>query len=115
MIDLREYKSLIKQLLASENEKDPNWKWSIKSIGKKKVLIQWGYLDYLEEQYPKNCFSITTEKDKLLGDTVTWRHPTGDMMSFATIGFRPGDNARTIEEAIKLAVSGISSYAHTRY
>ena len=56
MIDLRNYKDLIRELVAKENEKDKNWRWSVKSITKTRVRIRWGYLDYLEEK--ENCFII---------------------------------------------------------
>lgn len=113
MIDLREYGDLIKKCVAAENAKDANWKWLVKSIGKKVVRIRWGYLEYLGE---KETFSITTESfDDCLGDTVTWRHPSGDMISFATIGNRPGDNAESFEKAIEMAMRGIAGYAHSRY
>ena len=46
MIDLRNYKDYIRELVAKENEKDKNWRWSVKSIGKSRVRIRWGYLDY---------------------------------------------------------------------
>ena len=55
MIDFRNYSDLIRKCVAEENEKDKNWKWSVRSIGKNKVRICWGYLDYLEEK--NNCFS----------------------------------------------------------
>ena len=56
MIDLRNYKDLIRELVAKENDKDKNWRWSVKSISKNRVRIRWGYLDYLEEK--ENCFQI---------------------------------------------------------
>lgn len=69
MIDLRNYADLIRQLVADENEKDPNWKWSVKSIGKDKVRIRWGYLDYLEEK--DNCFILEMGEVTLYGsDTL---------------------------------------------
>lgn len=113
MIDLREHKDLIRELVAKESEKDPNWKWSVKSIGKTVAHIRWGYLEYLDE---KATFSITTESyDDCLGDTVTWRHPTGEMLSFASIGETYYGVTTTIESAITSAVKGIASYAHSRY
>lgn len=112
MIDLREYKDLIKECVSTENAEDENWKWSVKSIGKTVVHIRWGYLDYLEE---KETFSITSETYGDLDDTIIWRHPHGDMISFASIGNRPGDNAANVTEAIKMAIKGIAGYAHSRY
>lgn len=61
MIDLRNYADLIRQLVKKEDEKDPNWKWSVKSIGKNKVRIRWGYLDFLGEK--ENCFIIEMQEE----------------------------------------------------
>lgn len=36
MIDLRNYKDLIRAEVQKQNKKDKNWKWRVKSIGKKK-------------------------------------------------------------------------------
>lgn len=118
MIDLREYKDLIRKLVAEENEKDQNWKWSVKSIGKSKVLIQWGYLDYLEEPAPKNCFSITANEypdDKFSENDISYRHPTGEMLSFVSFGNESWNTARTPQEAIEQAIKSIAYYAHSRY
>ena len=60
MIDLRNYKDYIRELVAEENRKDENWSWSVKSIGKSLVRIRWGYLDYLEEE--SNCFLLSIDK-----------------------------------------------------
>ncbi len=60
MIDLRNYKDYIRELVAEENRKDENWSWSVKSIGKSLVRIRWGYLDYMEEE--SNCFLLSIDK-----------------------------------------------------
>lgn len=115
MIDLRDYGVQIRQLVAAENEKDENWKWSVKSISKNRVSISWGYLDYIGE---KNTFSITANEypdDEFLGNNVVYRHPSGDMISFRTVGNKPGDTDGTIEGAITAAFKGIAYYAHSRY
>ena len=78
MIDLRNYKDYIRELVAKENEKDKNWRWSVKSIGKSRVRIRWGYLDYLEEK--ENCFII--DLDSSIPD-MEWLHarkPDGDII-----------------------------------
>lgn len=116
MIDLREYKDLIRKLVAEESAKDENWKWSVKSITKSKVLIRWSYLD--GEPHPRDCFSITTNEypdDEFTGNNVTYRHPTGEMISFTSFGDKSWDTASTPEEAIEQAIRGISYYAHSRY
>ena len=39
MFDLREHKDLIRRLVSEANQNDPNWKWSVNSIGKEKARI----------------------------------------------------------------------------
>ena len=56
MIDLRNYKDYIRELVSEQDKKDTNWRWSVKSIGKSLVRIRWGYLDYLEEKENKHKF-----------------------------------------------------------
>ena len=53
-IDFRQHKELIRKAIADNQFRDKNWRWSVKSVSKHKVLIKWTYLDYCEEQYPKN-------------------------------------------------------------
>ena len=43
MFDLREHKDLIRRLVSEANQNDPNWKWSVNSIGKEKARIFWEY------------------------------------------------------------------------
>ena len=57
--DFREKKDLIRQIVRNQNEKDQNWKWSVKSISSQKVKIFWGYLEYMEA--PDPCFTIVLE------------------------------------------------------
>ena len=40
MIDLRNYKDYIRELVAEQDKKDTNWCWSVKSIGKSLVRIR---------------------------------------------------------------------------
>lgn len=58
MVDLREHKEIIKTTVKKVSDNDKYWKWKTKSISKSKVFINWAYLDYCEESYPKNCFTI---------------------------------------------------------
>lgn len=116
MIDLRKYENLIRKLVADVNEKNQNWKWSVKYIGKSKVHIRWGYLDYLEEK--NNCFFITANDypdDEFLFNNIVYWHPEGEMISFTSFGERTYDTAKTIEEAIEQAIMGIAGYALSRY
>lgn len=44
MINLYDYAGVIREAVTKENDADPIWKWSIKSISKDTVKICWGYL-----------------------------------------------------------------------
>ena len=51
MVDFREFKDVIKEAVTKESECDGNWKWTVRSIGKKAVKIDWGYTSkYLGEE-----------------------------------------------------------------
>ena len=117
MIDFREYKDLIRKAVKTVSENDKNWKWTVRSISKYKVMIRWEYLDYCEEEYPKNCFSLSVDypDDKHLGDCVTYNRPDGNWISFVSTGPNRWDDARTVEEAIVTAIKRIAGYAHSRY
>lgn len=120
MIDLRNYADLIRELVAVESKKDPNWKWSVKSIGKEKVSIRWGYLDYLEEK--ENCFFLVMENDKEnsgIGDWLWARTPRGGIIEcFLVVEGKPNQNLgaeQTIQSGIKDAIGEIAYYAHSLY
>lgn len=121
MIDLRNYADLIRQLIAKEDDRDPNWKWSVKSIGKTKVRIRWGYLDYLEEK--DNCFILEMHNDTNgfgFGDWLWAKTPSGDLIEcHLVVEGRPNPNLGA-EENIKPALEeairyDIAWYAHNRY
>ena len=116
-IDFRNYANLIRKAVKEANDRDPNWKWSVRSLSKRKVLIRWGYLDYLEEKHPKNCFSLTIDQpgDEILWNAITYRHPSGEMLSFNDFGENSWNTHSTIEQAIEGAIKSIEYYAHSRY
>jgi len=116
MIDLRKYSALIREMVAKENEKDLNWKWSVKSIGKKKARIRWGYLDYLEEE--QNCFILSVDCNKEAGDWIWACLPDGDHIECYMVAEKPNPKIgaeQTIESGIRDAIEEIAYYAHTRY
>lgn len=116
-IDFRNYADLIRSVVKVTDENDPNWKWKVRSLTKRKVLIQWGYLDYLEEEYPKNCFSITIDnpKDEFQWNAITYRLPCGEMLSFNDFGDKSMHTHSTVEQAIEGAIKSLVNYAHSRY
>ena len=117
MIDLRKYAELIHSLVAAENKKDANWKWSIKSIGKEKVAIRWGYLDYLEET--ANCFFLMLDNEEDGEGNWIWaRTPHGGIIDCYMVAENPNPRIgaeQTIESGIRSAIEEIAYYAHSRY
>ena len=116
MIDLRNYKDYIRELVAAENEKDSNWRWSVKSIGKNLVRIRWGYLDYLEEK--ENCFLLCMENE-CAGDWLWAKRPDGELIEcFLVVEGRPNPQLgaeQTIKSGLRDAVWEIAHVAHSCY
>ncbi|MDF2612508.1 MAG: hypothetical protein K0S71_294 [Clostridia bacterium] len=52
MFNLMEYKSEVEEIIKELSSKDENWDWSISNISESEILINWGYLEYLEEEKP---------------------------------------------------------------
>lgn len=117
MIDLRNYGILIRELVEKEDEKDPNWKWSVKYIGKTKVRIRWGYLDYLGEK--KNCFSIEIQSWGEGGEWLWACLPDGSHVEcFLVVEGVPNPKIgaeQSIKSGIEDAIFEIAHYAHTYY
>lgn len=118
MIDFRNYTTLIRQLVKDEDKKDQNWKWSVKSIGKNKIRIRWGYLDYCGEK--ANCFSIEIRHDSTEYDQwIAAYLPYGDIIEMFPITEGQPNRSYGVEpnvqSGIKDAISEIAYYAHSRY
>lgn len=116
MIDLRDYSDLIQTAVQKENERDQNWKWSVKSIGQNKVRIRWGYLDYLEEKL--NCFLVTLDCDEEAGNWIWACLPDGDHIECYMVAEEPNPRIgaeQSIESGIRDAIEEIAHYAHSRY
>lgn len=118
MINLRNYADLIRRLVKEEDRKDPNWKWSVKSISKNKARIRWGYLDYLEEE--KNCFVIEMQDTNTEDNQwMSARLPHGGLIEvFLVVEGTPNPNVgaeQTIQSGIECAIREIAHYAHSRY
>ena len=117
MIDLRNYKDLIRELVAKENDKDKNWRWSVKSISKNRVRIRWGYLDYLEEK--ENCFLI--ELDSSI-ESMEWLHarrPDGEIIEcYLVVEGKPNPQVgaeQTIQSGLRDAIWESAYTAHSCY
>lgn len=120
MIDLRKYKDLILEAVAKVDKKDPNWKWSVKYIGKTKVHIRWSYLDYCESN--NNCFFLVMENEMKGTGTGDWlwaRSPNGGIIeAYLVVESKPNPKLgaeQTIKSAIRSAIEEIAYNAHSRY
>lgn len=112
-MDLREHADLIKAKVAEKNGKDPNWKWSVKSIGKTVAHIRWGYLDYLEEK--KNSFILKAEGSDSL-ECLYAMTPHEEVIEAYIVSEVKKIGADTFpKDAVALAIDEIAYYAHSRY
>lgn len=115
MIDLRNYKDYIYELVAKENEKDKNWRWSVKSVGKSLARIRWGYLDYLEET--ENCFLLTI--DEGAGDWLYAKRPHGGIIEcYLVVEGAPNPQLgaeQNIKTGLQCAIEEIAYTAHHFY
>ena len=119
--DLRNYKSVIRDAVKREPDSDPNWKWKVKAINKMEIRIGWGYLDWLCDGKRDEFFSV-----KLLIDNL------GDEPDLSLAGFYPDDStlreslycwigdkhwndAKTIEDGLKMIIHGIANRAHNTF
>ena len=118
MIDLRKYESLIRELVEKESEKDRNWKWSIKYLGKSVVRIGWGYLNYIGE---KDTFKLEMQNEEPgsgVGDWLWAKSPNGEYECYLVVEGKPNPRIgaeMNIENAIRDAIWEISYIAQSRY
>ena len=115
-ISLKDYEPLVRELIKKEDERDENWKWSLKYLGKRTMRIRWGYLDYLHEK--DNSFIITL--DRICSNECLFAmtpHKKVIECFFIVDGkSNPEFGAeQTIESGLRDAVFEISHYAHSRY
>lgn len=124
MIDLRNYKELVKAAIKENAEKDKNWKWKMKLCKKNEITIWWSYLnEYLES---KNMFKIDLEEVKdadskeVTGYWLWARKPEGNFIEFWELELdgKAMDGrfgSLSIEDAMRQAVSRIINHALNVY
>ena len=119
MIDFRQHKEMVRDLVREENDRDKNWKWSVHSITKSRILIRWSYLSYCGETFPNNCFGIFADRnsngDGTYDDCIIQRRPDGKMIYIGDIGDDRWHSYKNVESAITNAIRGVAEYAHSRY
>lgn len=125
MIDLKKYSKVIREAVKEENDRDKNWRWSVKSIGKNLVRIRWEYLSevngkndsFLIRLYPETVNNFEYPVSQVLSA----RHPDESeiVFDFVTEGEPdPNDilNVDTnIETALKRMIHRIAVLAHNCY
>jgi len=77
MFDLRNHKELIKSEVNKLRDSDKNWGWSIKSLNKKEIRVNWGYGTYCGGWDGVTWFSIKLMEDKDTKALVT-EAPAGE-------------------------------------
>ena len=112
MLDLRDYKELVKAAIKETAEKDTNWKWKIKSCSKNTIRIWWSYLnEYLEED---ETFCIKLEDLKGLSFYFLKAiNPNVELIDGWEVPYdgKEEKDAYSIEYALKEAVREIIGYA----
>lgn len=116
MFDFRDYEKLIRELVDQADKADRNWKWSVKRIGKSKVTIRWGYLDYQEEK--QNCFILEADYMGDAGDWIWFCLPDGEHIECYMVAEKPNPKIgaeTTIKSGIENALYDMFYYATSRY
>lgn len=127
MIDLNDYADIIRKAVKKESLNDPDWGWSVRSIGKDTVRIRWGYL---KEMNGENDSFILKLKPYF---TVNFDNPVSQMLEALqpqNIGGRIAYNFVTdkpinqndvtcidtpIAEGLESLIHRIAAYAHNCY
>lgn len=113
MFDLREHKDLIRQLVSEASQKDPNWKWSVNSIGKEKARIFWEYLEYCGESEPFFIIELEISNE---GCWIRGRNERYDSLCVDIVEDKelPFLNC-PLNEAIESTIRSLVRTAHERY
>ena len=125
MIDLNNYADIIRKAVKAEDEKDSNWRWSVRSIGKHHIKIYWGYLGYANGK--NDCFLVRLHPghintfDEPVCQVLSGRNPDESEICFNLVTERdvdPNDYLcveTKIEEALPNLIHKIAAYAHYCY
>ena len=124
MNDLREHKEVVLEALKDLRARDAehrcdgkSWGWSLKSLGKSKLVLKWGYI-------PNVNISIRLDIDKeygeihLLGrmdDRYEEDYLNDDDSLFVWIGDKHWHDASSIGDGLKKIIANIGYITRTRY
>ena len=116
MLTLRDYESLIRNLVKKIDEEDPNWTWTIMSFSEERVMIRWSYL----KGESQDCFMIRLGSyDPEFDDYLITSRTPQDKMIDGHIVHAISDTRRSwqesFESALKSSVEKIASYAYLMY
>ena len=120
MMNLKQYEDRLKELVASENDSDENWKWKLKEVTDTKARIWWEYLEYIGSE--DECFTIELDIDdgSGIGDWLFAKTPEGEIIECWMVtdvwpsSLKIGALCE-LRGAVNSAVIEITYYAHSRY
>lgn len=125
MIDLNKYSDIIHKAVRAIDEKDCNWKWSVRSIGKHHIKIHWGYLGYLDDK--SDCFIVRLHPghinnfDEPVCQVLSGRNPDETEFCFDIVTERDVDPddflcvETKIDEALPRLIKKVAEHAHYCY
>ena len=110
---LFKYEDLIRDTVADVSRQDKYWGWKLNDCGHHSMCIHWDYLDYIGQ---KSDFKITYH------EVCSERWFSGDMGTdyiddspVVTVGDARWDDAKTIDDGIRMIIRQIARIAHSRY
>lgn len=119
MFDLRDYKSIIREAVKLESERDPNWNWKVKAVNKTEVRIGWGYLDWLCNGKREEYFSVKLFEDEMEGGEIDLSlagfypdDPTLYDSMYVWIGDKHWHDAKSMEDGLMKIISAVANRAH---
>ena len=112
MIDMRDYKGVIREAVRQERHRDLMWTWKVRAINKGAAKIGWGYLDHLGGA--KEDFVVSVEEHEDFGTVITGSAPNGHKVIWF-VGPHDWDDCKTVEDGIAGVIHNMAMYAHCRY
>ena len=127
MTDLRDYKAVVLDALKDLRKKDAErmpdgkgWGWSLKRIGKKKLILKWGYIPDVDisicvredHEDPDDVMLVGRMDDRYPNDL--YNDPDAEYM-YVWIGNHHWNDASSIDRGLKLLMSNIGYITRTRY
>ena len=115
MVDMRDYKIVIRDAVKRESENDKNWNWKVARVNKGSISIRWGYLDFVGEDWN---FTILVSEDGDGDIVLTGYFPHDETMRdslFVWVGPDHWHDCKTLDDVIRLIVHAVARRAHDLY